>query len=59
MHIKKHFKMGWKDKHKTNVSDYFYVDDIWKGINGETLSLFVIFYSLRKMRFEAKKDTGT
>lgn len=47
--------MGWKDKHKTNVSDYFYVDDIWKGINGEILSLFVIFYSLRKMRFEAKK----
>lgn len=47
--------MGWKDKHKTNVSDYFYVDDTWKGISGATLSLFVIFCSLRKMRFEAKK----
>lgn len=45
--------MGWKDKHKTNVSDYFYVDDTWKGISGGTV--FVIFYSLRKMRFEAKK----
>lgn len=47
--------MGWKEKHKTNASDYYYVDNTWKGISGATLSLFVIFYCLRKMRFEAKK----
>lgn len=40
--------MGLKDKHKTNVSDYFYVDDTWKGISGATWSLFVIFILLEK-----------
>ena len=55
MYMKKYFKIGCKNKHQINDSVCFCGDVTQKGVSGETLSLLVTLFPLRKMRLGAKK----